>query len=101
VDELRDTKHVSDPHPASRIRVDWDRLISCTATTLTGCPESPKSLTAALVNTKHNPARLPPATAHPIPCSQITLASSALAKMISILLSAIPSNLFHALTTLL
>jgi hypothetical protein len=41
-------------------------------------------LTTAFVKTKHNPAKLPPATAHPIPCSQIILASSVLENVISI-----------------
>lgn len=49
----------------------------------TGCPGSHMILTTAFVNTRHNPAKLPPATAHPIPCSQVTLASSVLWKTTS------------------
>lgn len=53
--------------------------------TPTGWPGSQNILTSALVNTKHPPARHPPATAHPTPCSQSSLASPVRPNSLSIL----------------
>lgn len=61
----------------------------------TGCPRWPSSLTTAFVNTKQAPARLPPATAHPIPCNHVTLGSSALCSIVSRCFNALLSSERH------